>query len=259
MKALITLSIAGALALTACSGGNQSGSQSTAAPSAEPTSIMFSQAASPAETQAPDQATPSPDADAEQAAPDAPWAHATAGTRAYLTDDGGAATVATVCKTPEALHKTFDGETPASCAAHPHGTLVTILGTQPDDAWANGTSLIADVEVQGDGFTGWVPIMELEPLVPAGTHLTCTTIGNATPEIFPSATSPLKDRVELGSPASVQLIKQYRYTGDANWYVRVLSGKHAGETGYMVAGCRVPGSKYDANSMPWDTKTGEPL
>ncbi len=88
------------------------------------------------------------------------------------------------------------------------------------------------------GWSGWLEASTLEPIIPPGTKIVLTQIGNEIPQINKSednASQMNEEATLLGSRVTVLLLHQDPPSGAANLHVRVLDGPKAGLTGWSLS------------------------
>lgn len=166
------------------------------------------------------------------------WLVLRAGQQAFLGDDGGSAVTASICSSPAAW-RDFSSGGDAVCMKKPRGTPVTIISFVHDyntDPSGKVDEPIVQVQATDHSWQGWTAAMvDLQPRIPSGTQVVLETLGNADVYLAPKQDADLNAGTLLKGQTLVTIIKQDTKTEDRDLYVRVASGPHVGERGWVFS------------------------
>ncbi len=93
-------------------------------------------------------------------------------------------------------------------------------------------------------WTGWVQGGDVMPIIPPGTRIRMTTVGNAVPSVYRNKSDAVGHDVQIGSPVTVEVIRQEPPSGDCPLLVRVLTGPKTGTTGWTCNDGTIEGTNY---------------
>ena len=151
------------------------------------------------------------------------WHELRIGQMAYLNDDGGQAFP--LCRDYDkylAFAKRGDDCGPR----RPAGSVVKITKIY------NGEVPVVGIQSTTAGWRGYCEVVNLTPIILVGTKIDKVTTGNAIPSMYMYRN--FETEVQLGSPVVLQLLKQTPPDGNADFQVRVLTGKRAGTVGWAL-------------------------
>jgi hypothetical protein len=203
------------VALCSCGGGEASSSGASPTPLATPPTV------SQTTTSLPDTST---------------WMQPNHGRAAFLGDDGGGSSTATVCDTAEHYRAWLGSESSTSCNNHARGASVIIdeTTTDPSKDTAGGiTMALVRIHAADGSWSGYTELMAIHPVIPKGTVIQFKRVGNETLRL--GAIQQSNDGANLGDNVTVRLVKYDASTADADLYVTVLSGQYAGRSGWMLS------------------------
>ncbi len=122
---------------------------------------------------------------------DAPaWKKAAPGTHAFLGDDGGGVNTATVCDTADGFRDWLKYEHPRGCQTFQHDlpVVIEVVTFDPVEDEQGTVGLpIVKVHIPSRRFVGYLQLLALHPVIPAGTVVHFKKTGNETFELFPTS------------------------------------------------------------------------
>jgi hypothetical protein len=212
-KAALPSVLIAVLALTACGGSGSSQDAST--PTVAPTEVAVTP-------------TPTPESFA--------WMQPTPGRAAYLGDDGGGASTATVCSTADHYRDWVKSNPSGGCTSYIHGTRIVIeqviFDPAKDTAGEYQMPLVRIHSADGT-WRGYTQLQGLHPLIPKGIIVYFKRVGNGSIQL--DTTQQANDGPDLGDRVTAKLVRYDPATGDADLYVTLLDGQYAGKSGWMYS------------------------
>jgi hypothetical protein len=170
-----------------------------------------------------------------------PWKKPVPGAHAFLGDDGGGVNTATVCDTADHYRDWLRYEHPSGCQTFQHDlpVIIEVVTLDPAvDSVGDYYRPIAKVQIPSRNFTGYLNLLDLHPVIPPGTIVKYTKLGNDRLLLFPSPKIPEKDEggIVLGESVSAKVLS-YDPTSDDYFdlHVQIMDGSHAGQAGWMLA------------------------
>lgn len=166
------------------------------------------------------------------------WQDALPGTHAWLGDNGGSSTEATVCDTAAELDRYVAGpDTPPGCHDFPAGTPIILgqLTEDPHPSMVSPTTLIVSkITIPSRGYEGWTFLFpDTRPIIPVGAVMICTTDTNTERRLYSRENQDFFSGPFVGLGANAKVIRSDPNTGMI--YVLMLDGKLKGKRGWLVA------------------------
>jgi hypothetical protein len=158
----------------------------------------------------------------------------TPGRAAYLGDDGGGASTATICDSADHYRDWLNLDSPPGCAHYARGTRVVVERTMSDpakDTVADAIMPLVQVDAADKSWSGWTQLMTLVPIIPSGTIIEFKREGNDTLRL--ATTERADDGPDLGDVVTAKLVRFDPLTDSRDIYVTVLDGKYAGKSGWL--------------------------
>jgi hypothetical protein len=167
------------------------------------------------------------------------WRNPTAGTHAFLGDDGGGVNTATVCDTADRFRDWLKMESAPGCQTFQHGLPVVIEVVLFDPVRDTVGSIgrpIVKVHIPARNFTGYTQLLGVHPVVPSGTKIQFTRVGNTGPELYDTADAAQSTGHDLGEKVSATVLS-YDPTSDDKFelHVQIDDGSYTGRKGWMLS------------------------
>jgi hypothetical protein len=167
------------------------------------------------------------------------WKKPAPGTQAFLGDDGGGVNTATVCDTADRFRDWLNYQHPPGCQTFQHDlpVVIEVVTVDPvEDVQGTVGLPIVKVHIPSRGFVGYLQLLGLHPLIPAGTTVHFKRTGNETIELHAKSAIDNGKGIDLGDHVSARVIS-YDPSKDDDWemHVTILDGKYAGQSGWMLS------------------------
>jgi hypothetical protein len=172
------------------------------------------------------------------------WLAPGPGAQAYLEDDGRGTVDATLCDSPQSYAAFAGGGSREHCSPYPRGTPVRIAAAAGSLDLDGSRTPLYDVASPAGQRLGVIGVERLRPLVPPHTILMARASGGTPPSFWLnreiSGDAPLRPpdapsgAATLQANTLVEVLYQGAYDGDADLFVRVLTGPRRGDMGWMT-------------------------
>lgn len=167
------------------------------------------------------------------------WLKLKPGLKLYTGYDGGNETKVTICSSRTDFQNYASGSS-APCGQRPPGIKVHVVTVTDDYSVGDGTTNMPEIKIASDdgSWAGWTSAMvSVQPRVPVGTVMKTERQANAPTKIWKhKSDSYFAGGTELAGDTSVQVVKQDPLDPmNCDLYVTVLSGPHAGLTGWTLS------------------------
>jgi hypothetical protein len=166
------------------------------------------------------------------------WKKPSAGTHAFLGDDGGGVNTKTVCDTADRYRDWLKMESAPGCPTFEHDLPILIefvlLDAVKDTVGSTWLPLVK-FHIPSRNFTGYSQLLGVHPIVPVGTKIHFTREGNARLQLYKTANVSQNESFDLGDKVSATVLSSDP-TQDDKWdlYVNIDDGPYAGRKGWML-------------------------
>jgi hypothetical protein len=167
------------------------------------------------------------------------WKKPLPGTHAFLGDDGGSVNTKTVCDTADRYRDWLKMESAPGCQTFQHDLQIVIevvlLDAAKDTVGSTWLPLVK-FNISSRRFTGYSQLLGIHPVVPVGTKIHFTRVGNETFKLYASANADKNESLDLGDKVSATVLA-YNPTPDDKYelYVRVDDGPYTGKKGWTLS------------------------